>query len=582
MDGFRLSIAAGFIALSGCADSAIMTGQPEPIAHMPVQTAEFSWFEYSGADAIFHNAPTSDSYQNPVLNGFYPDPSVTRVEDDFYMVNSTFGYFPGLPVFHSQDLVSWTQIGNVIDRPDMIDLDGVSLTGGGLFAPAIEHHDGTFYVINTCVRCGNNFMVTAKDPAGPWSDPNWLDYLPGIDPSLFFDDDGRVYIVHHGNPEHNTEPSHTGIYVVEIDPETFAPVSEDVLVVDGGLKQPWDTDWIEGPHLYKVDGEYILSAAGGGTGYYHQQLAYKSASPLGPYTPNPDNPILTQFGLPDSRPDPVTATGHADLIEDKNGKWWAVFLGTRPYDFEAHNVDPGHFHTGRETFLLPVNWRDGWPVILEKGGVLPYKVKRPDLPAASTQERPVTGNFTIRDTFQTAALAPQWLFARTPDRKWWGLMNGSLVLEPRAERLGDIENPSFVGQRVHHMNAQITTEVIFAPKSEEEEAGLAAVQNDEHYFTFGIGQAPESQTVVRVRERRGPDAPVRGVVVAEREIDLQEGSPVQLRITLGKSSIDFEYSLDGAVFETLLENADSTLLTSAVAGGFTGAIVGPYAEGKLQ
>ncbi|MEM1182386.1 MAG: glycoside hydrolase family 43 protein [Acidobacteriota bacterium] len=551
---------------------------PAGPAEDPGPGARFPSFEYVGDDEIFTTALADDEFRNPILAGYYPDPSVVQVDSDYYLVNSTFGFFPGLPVFHSRDLVNWTQISNAVHRADQMSFEGMDLGLNGLYAPAIEYRDGTFYVINTCIGCGGNFIVNSTDPAGPWSDPIWLPHLGGIDPSLFFDDDGKTYIVHHDNPVEPLYAGHTEISVMEVDPVTFEPLSDDVLLVDGADEAPWPTEWIEGPHLYKVDGRYYLSAAGGGTGYRHGQLVYRSDTVFGPYEPNPENPVLTQLGLPDDREDPVTATGHGDFFQDAQGDWWIVFLGTRVYDLDPEHPDPGHFHTGRETFMLPVTWENGWPRVLKEKPV-PYVVKRPDHPAGPPAARAMTGNFSVTETFREPELGLHWLFIRTPTSRWWRTGDGELVLEPRAERIGDGAQPSFVGRRLAHMKASVGTTLRFNPQSEGAEAGLLALQNDRFYYAFGLGLDADGDTVLRVRKRAGADDPARGHVLAEEKIDAPTGAPIHLRLEIDRPRLDFGYSLDGEVYETLLDDADAGPLTTAVAGGFTGAVVGMYAEG---
>ncbi|HCS63558.1 MAG TPA: glycoside hydrolase 43 family protein [Cellvibrio sp.] len=541
--------------------------------------AHFSWFDYSGNDAVFNQALGNDKYQNPILAGFHPDPSVVRVGEDFYLVNSTFGFFPGIPIFHSRDLVKWTQIGNAIHRPEQLPYKNVALAQLGVYAATIEYRNGTFYVINTCVGCGGNFVVTATNPAGPWSDPIWLPKLEGIDPSIFFDDEGKTYIVHHRNPSPQKYPAHTALWVMQVDSKTFQPISDDVMLVDGSAKVPWHTEYIEGPHIYKVDGTYYLSAPGGGTGYFHGQLVYKSKNIFGPYTANPDNPILTQFGLPDNRENPVTATGHADMFDDGKGNWWAVFLGTRIYDLDKKNQqDPGNFHTGRETFMLPVTWKDGWPIILEKDKAVPYQVKKPNLPTTSRPMRAMTGNFSVREKFSEKTLAPHWLFIRAPLSQWWSTGSGELILTPREDQIGEYGNPSFIGRRLAHMTASFGTKLTFYPQSPGEEAGLLAVQTDEFYYAFGLSENVTGDTVLRVRKRAGKDTPVHGETIIEKKIKLGDSNTVFLRANIDKAKLGFEYSVDGKQFTSVIDSADSRVLTSAMAGGFTGAVVGMYAE----
>ncbi|WP_370177561.1 glycoside hydrolase family 43 protein [Alteriqipengyuania sp.] len=554
----RLAIIVASLALSGCVT---------PAATTESDTARFADFSYSGNDPEFATPLASGQYRNPVLAGFHPDPSVVQVGQDYYLTNSTFGFYPGLPVYHSRDLVNWTQIGNAIDRPDMLDFTGVNLGNNGIYAPAIEHRDGTFYIITTCVACGGNFVVTASDPEGPWSDPIWLPHIEGIDPSIFFDDDGRTYIVHHRNPAVQKTPDHTALWVMEVDSETFAPLSEDTMVVDGATPAPWHTEYIEGPHLYKIDGKYILSAPGGGTGYYHGQLAYRADSPFGPYEANPDNPFLTQLGLPDDRQWPVTSTGHGDMVRGPDGRWWIVFLGVRPYDLTTPPQDPGRFHTGRETFLLPVDWVDGWPRVV-KDRPVPLVAKGPSLEAPA-----ITGNFTVEDRFDGAELAPQWLMARTPGERWWALGSDGLALAARAQRIGDRVQPSWIGRRIAHKNAVIESTLTVLPATGAE-AGLLAAQNDENYLAFGLSRNGAGDVIARVRRRSGEDDP-RGIVVGQRVVPAAPSYRLLVEITEGRA--DFVLLIDGDSI-VIASDVDASPLTTAKAGGFTGAMIGPYAE----
>ncbi|MDO6422172.1 glycoside hydrolase family 43 protein [Saccharophagus degradans] len=561
--------------LAACAQDAPLKTSSKPLAH-------FSWFEYQGNDEIFKAPLAANQYQNPILAGYHPDPSIVRVGEDYYLVNSTFGFYPGIPVFHSRDLVNWTQLGNAIHRPEQLSFDGIHLGYNGVYAPAIEYRDGTFYVINTCVACGGNFIVTATNPAGPWSDPIWLPEVIGIDPSLFFDEDGKTYIVHHRNPPVQKYPAHTALWVMEVDSKTFAPVSDDVMLVDGGDEAPWHTEYIEGPHIYKIDGTYYLYAPGGGTGYFHGQLVYRSDNVFGPYEANPNNPVLAQVGLPDGREHPVTATGHADLFQDTNGDWWTVFLGTRVYYLDKPPQDPGNFATGRETFMLPVTWQNGWPHVLEKGEAVPYRVNKPKLPAGKPAPRAMTGNFTVREEFTNASLAPHWLFVRTPRSKWWQTGNGELILEARADTIGAVNQPSFIGRRLAHMTASFATQLTFNPHTVGDEAGVLAVQNDEHFYAFGLGLNHKGQTVLRVRKKAGKNESIRGDTVAEQVVKLKHGHPIYLRVNIDKAELNFAYSTNGKRYTTLLNQADASPLTTAKAGGFTGAVVGMYAESTAQ
>lgn len=546
-------------ALGVAAALAGAAGEDAPIA-------SFDHFSYVGNEVAAR--PTgADGYRNPILPGFYPDPSVTRAGDDYYLVTSTFGYFPGIPVFKSRNLVDWAQIGNVIDRPGMLDFGRLGMSRA-VFAPTIEYHQGRFYVLNTCVDCGGNFVVTARDPRGPWSDPIWMPKVEGIDPSIFFDDDGRVYVLNNDAPDGPPRyPGHRVIRIREVEARTFQPRGPDRIIAEGARPETRPI-WIEGPHLFKKDGQYYLSAAEGGTAEGHSQVVFRADDVLGPYRAFPGNPILTQRDLPPDRPNPVIATGHADMIEAADGGWWAVFLGVRPNP-------SGDFTTGRETFLLPVSWRNGWPVILERGKPVPLNVAvRPAAVAAAGGETPVADSITGMETFDRQ-LGPEWLHLRNPRTGWSHVADGRLHLTAHGGGLGDFARPSFVARRLQHRHATIETRVRFAPLDAGDEAGLAAFQNDEFYFALGVTRDPNGDRMVRLRRRAGRSDPADGVVVGR--IALPGRDRVALRITARGDRWDFAASADGKNWRTVAADQDATILGTRRAGGFIGTTVGPYA-----
>ncbi|MEH6743195.1 glycoside hydrolase family 43 protein [Hyphomonas sp.] len=535
--------------------------------------ARFAYLTYSGSDPIFELPLSEGQARNPILAGYYPDPSIVKVGEDYYLVNSSFTHYPGIPVFHSRDLINWTQIGNVIDRPDMLDFSGLTVSRG-VFAPTIEFHDGLFHVINTCVDCGGNFIVTATDPAGPWSDPVWLPHVGGIDPSLFFDEGGKAYILNNDAPE--GEPlyqGHRAVWIREVDPESFAQVSEPVVAVNGGVDLSKKPVWIEGPHLYKVDGKYLLSAAEGGTGPQHSQVILTAESPLGPFTPHPDNPVLTQRDLPEDRPEPITSVGHADFTQDGDGNWWAVFLGTRPYQGNEYN-------TGRETFLMPVTWENGIPRITAPGDVIPHVIDRPALPAQPDAPLPLTGNFTYTDAFDEEALPLHWLTVRIPSEDGYRLETGDLVLEKRAQGVGDPGHPSFLGRRQQHTNAEAYTEVMFVPGDSDDEAGLAAFQNDAAYYTLGLSLNEDGASVVRLRRRASEDADPDGEIVTEVPALAASGEPLKLKIAAHGPEMDFYQASPEGEWQPVALGEDGTILSTEKAGGFVGTLLGVYAQSE--
>ncbi|HEU5078758.1 MAG TPA: glycoside hydrolase family 43 protein [Opitutaceae bacterium] len=525
----------------------------------------FDWFEYKGEDAASGATPKSTEYRNPILSGFYPDPSICRVGDDYYLINSTFAYFPGIPIFHSRDLVNWTQIGHVIDRPDQLPYKNLGVSRG-IFAPAISYHDGTFYVICTMVDAGGNFVVTAKNPAGPWSDPTWL-HFEGIDPSLFFDEDGRAWIVNNGAPDETPRyEGHRAIWIQEFDPVAKKMVGPRKVLVNGGVDISQKPVWIEGPHLYKREGLYYLCCAEGGTGPNHSQVILRSERVDGPYTPWSGNPILTQRNLDNRAPSAVTSTGHADLVIGPDKNWWAVFLGVRPYDGRYSPM-------GRETFLLPVAWTaDGWPRILEAGKRVPMIATAPGGVAVRPSKEMLNGPVNWRDDFTSSTLSPLWIMLRTPTEKWWSLDEGkgTLKLSPRAETLSGKSNPTFLARRVQHARFAATTELQI-PTEENVSAGLAVFQGEKFYYFLAAKRVSGGITVYLEKANGGEPE-----VVASASI--QNANTIQLRVNAADAVCSFAYSSDGQEWKTLVKDADAKILTTEVAGGFVGATVGLHAR----
>lgn len=408
--------------------AAPLVAHAQPAA--PKQAVAFDWFEYRGDDPVFATPLPAGHYRNPILAGFYPDPSITRVGERYYLVNSTFAYFPAIPVFESTDLVHWTQVGNVVERREQLDYDGLGVSRG-MFAASIRHHAGRFYVVGTAVDSGGNFITSATSAAGPWSTLSWLPGVDGIDPSLFFDTDGSAYLLNNG-PREGTPlyEGHRAIWMQRFDLATHQPVGLRKVLLNGGVDLASKPIWIEGPHLYQRDGWYYLSCAEGGTGPQHSQVVLRSRNVWGPYAPAPHNPILTQRDLRAGRAQPISNAGHVDLVDTPDGQWWAVFLASRPYADDRYN-------TGRETFLLPVQWRDGWPSILPPGAPIPYVAKAPHGTPARIDQTPLSGNFTWRDGFDAprrsangcrcacpSVTGPTCVHARagspcTPHRKDW-------------------------------------------------------------------------------------------------------------------------------------------------------------------
>ncbi len=476
-------------------------------------------------------------YRNPILPGYHPDPSVCRVGEDYYLVTSTFEFFPGVPIFHSRDLVHWRQLGYCLTRPSQLPLEK-ACPSGGIFAPALRYHDGVFYLITTNVTGGGNFLVTAADPAGPWSEPVWID-PEEIDPSLFFDDDGAVYFHSTGNG---------GIRQFRIDPHTGQRLSDERIIWSGtGGRYP------EGPHLYKIDGSYYLMIAEGGTEYGHMMTIARGTSPWGPFAPCPHNPILTHRNRGGH---PIQGTGHADLVQAHDGRWWMVFLGFRPQCGMYH-------HLGRETFLAPVTWVEGWPLV-NGNGTVELEMATETLPAHPWPALPV------RDDFDAAALALPWNYLRNPHPQEYSLTArpGWLRLHGSALTLDAVDSPAFVGRRQQHLSCRVRTRLDADP-SDQDEAGLTVYMSPGHHYEIA-----RSTGKVFVRRRIGD------LCALVAECPLAAG-PVILGIDARPDCYTFVFSQDDTA-PTELATGVARFLSSEVAGGFTGVYFGLYATGNGQ
>lgn len=552
------------LLLAGCC--ALAWSQP-PQASRP-EWVEFRSFEYRGEDLLSQPvSPNARQYRNPILAGFYPDPSVLRVGEDYYLVNSSFAWYPGVPIFHSRDLVNWRQIGHVLDRPEQLPLDGAGVSRG-IFAPAIRYHQGTYYMVTTNVSGIGNFYVTATNPAGPWSNPVALPEIDGIDPSFFFDDDGKAYIIHNGPPPDNKSlyDGHRALWLFPFSIKDGKVSGPGRIVVNGGTDLSKQPVWIEGPHLLKRKGLYYLVAAEGGTEEGHSQVAFRSKSIWGPYEPYKDNPILTQRTLPDSRPDPITSTGHADLVETQNGEWWAVFLGCEPYKGNLYN-------TGRQTFLLPVKWVDEWPVILDNEKVVPRVVQRPNLAADPKQAPPMTGPFAWKADFTGKNLPYELNTLRTPSRKWWLLKDGSLFLEPQAEDLDSKHDLSLVARRQQHANFSSSVELRFHDSKQASDAGIVAFQNETHSYFLGVRFQPGKPRQVFLEKRKG-DLSVAGSAELPAE-----ATAVQLKVEGKGDRYRFFYKdRVEAEWKQIGGDQDGTILSTKTAGGFVGTYIGMFAR----
>jgi alpha-N-arabinofuranosidase len=390
-----------------------------------------------------------------------------------------------------------------------------------------------------------------------------------MDPSFFFDEDGKAYIVHCGIPVGPPKwDGHRAIWLHEYNTTTDKITGKGSIIADGGADTTQHPIWLEGPHLYKIKGTYYLMAAEGGTSEGHSEVIFKSDKVGGPYVAWKKNPILTQRNLPKVRDNKVSCTGHADLLQMANGEWMAVFLGCRPYGDEYYN-------TGRETFLLPVRWEEGFPVILDHGKAVPQVVSKMTLVPGGDL---LTGNFVWRDEFDKPLLDLKWNMLRTPRERWWEVKDGNISLEALPRSLDQLVNPAFLGRRQQHLNYEAETAVKFVPKSGNELAGLVYFQNEKNYFVVG----PTLRNGKLLLVLKGVTG---GVAKEWKVIEIPSGSIgeeilLSLRVKEGEAS--FYFGEKGKKRIVLAEKVDVTSLSTKKGGGFVGAYVGMYATSLLE
>lgn len=546
--------------------------EPKPFVRefIDPQTATFDYFIYSVGDAQESTGKASASLTNPILPGCYPDPSICRVGDDYYLVNSSFAFYPGIPIWHSTDLKEWKQLGYVLNRPSQLSLNSGLRISGGIYAPDLKYnpHNGLFYLITTDVDGGGNFFVTTDDPKKEcWSDPTYLPEVGGIDPSFLFDNDGKAYIVNNDAPAGKPLYSgHRAIWIREFDWKNGCTKGEQKVIINGGVDITQEPSWIEGPHLYHIGDTYYLMAAEGGTGTNHCEVIFTAQSPEGPFTPCQINPILTQRNLPGDRIDPITCTGHADLVQTPRGDWYAVFLGVRPYK-------DGHDVMGRETFLLPVNWVDGQPVILPEGESFRYTAQH----VAPTL------------LWNADGLSDRAFFIRTPLNKYYQINGeGILTLAARSTPLNGWGQPSAIGRWITDYDFAAQTTLRFTPSAEEDFAGIILFHNDACHIRFGKAMDQEGNPCLKLV------ACSLDKTVTRLELPISQADKdrmVYLKVTgvesltAGKKDFGYQFSYTftpGKDWTPAGDPISADLLSTQTAGGFTGTMVGIYATSSLM
>lgn len=493
---------------------------------------------------------------NPILSGFYPDPSICRVGQDFYLVNSSFAYFPGVPIFHSRDLAHWEQTGNILDREEQLPLQNSEISQG-IFAPTIRYHDGVFYMITTNINHGGNFIVTAKKPEGPWSAPYYLGKeAQGIDPSLFFDEDGRCYYVGtRPNPEGVRHNGDWEIWIQELSLKEMKLVGTSMAIWKGALK---DAIWPEGPHLYKIGEYYYLIHAEGGTGPEHAISVARSRELWKWFEGCPRNPIFSHRHL--GMDYPVVYTGHGDLVDDGNGGWYVVMLASR--------LCNRHSSMGRETFLAKVTWENDWPVINAGIGTLETGVELPLVPYRFAKE--VTRHDSFH--FYGKKLDERFVSIHRRSEQMYSLTErpGFLRLYTRKEKISEKADASYLGIRQKSYNFRLCAGVEFEPEKDGEAAGLVLYQNHENHLRMEIIRQGNGRSLCVTANIHGTEQ-----IIAQSALEPSGLVEISLRADAQKADI---WIAEGDNRTQVAEGVDLLPYTTENAGGFVGCTMGLYAS----
>ena len=477
-------------------------------------------------------------YFNPVVKGFYPDPSVCFADGRYYMVCSSFQYFPGVPLFESTDLVNWRQIGHCFTRKSQIMLDGVS-SSGGVFAPTIRYNNGRFYVVTTNDSTHQNFYVWTDDIHGEWSEPVYVEQ-DGIDPSLYFED-GRTFFLSNGTDDNGCG----GIVQCEINIETGEKLSPSRTIWTGSGGR-----FLESPHMYKIGGYYYLMAAEGGTEYGHMITYARSSSVWGEFTGYPHNPVLTNRNLGGFA---LQGMGHGDLIQTPDGDWFILHLG-----FRQTGQWMTYHHLGREVFLTPVTFgEDGWFTAGTDG--------------TTAESYEIRGDFTQQEktlyTFENTDWNIDWCRLRHPCDENYELSDNAAVLHGTAVTIDEKASPTFIAIRQRDFGAEISCHVALSGTGE---AGITLYMDENHHYDIAVRSSAEGGFEAIERLNIGD------VKSVQNAVKLPEGAASLIIRADNYSYSFFAEAVSGT--ETYLGTGQTKYLSSEVAGGFTGVVIGLYAQ----
>ena len=518
----------------------------------------------------------AQTFKNPILAGGYPDPSICRVGDEFFMVNSSFEYFPALPIHKSKDLVNWELVGHGLNRLEQvsgqINLIDVQ-SNGGIHAPTIRFHNGIYYITTTNVyydeikqrATATNFIITSSNPEGPWSNPIVIKGAPGIDPDIFFDDDGTVWYAGNHQPSDPSFSGETEIWMQELDPINFQLIGQRFYVWRGACGGVW----AEGPHIYKKDGNYYLLIAEGGTSFNHSIMVAVSDKITGPYTSNERNPIFSSRHL--SYDNWVHSTGHGDLVELEDGRWYIVMLGVRGDVKRKSNM-------GRETFIAPVSWEREpydwkerkivWPVIAPQSGRI--LKNNPVIFSETIQNK----EFFFVDDFNKTNLGLAWNHRRVPMKNMFDLVSnpGSLRVYTNPNKLQERKRANFIGIKQTESDFSFETKMTFSPSNESDESGIAIIQKDNNFLSLTIKQLNED-IFLELKLMNNVETSI-----ASKLIDHKCTLPVQLKVESYQNNYRFYYAQKNNDFQLFAETPADLLLSH----GYTGAHIGLYTTSNGQ
>lgn len=518
--------------------------------------------------------------KNPIIPGFYPDPTICRVGDDYYLACSSFELYPGIPIFHSEDLVHWEQIGNAMTVQNDFYVEKNSMVGG-VMAPTLRYHEGLFYIINANFSDKGNYIITAENPEGPWSAPHWLEDVPGIDASLFFDNDGKAYIMGTGNVwDNGAGEMERGIWLAEYDIEHFRLCGKPVTIFNSALRGGAAP---ESPHLYHIGEYYYLMIAEGGTEHYHSVMVARSKELFEFYEGNPANPVMTHRHMGFTCP--IINVGHADMVELPDGSWYAVMLASRLIDGRCKNL-------GRETFLCPILWEREWPLFSPQTGKLEWEYEAPKCLAPVEYQE--TKNYY---DFEQDELEPEWVFWGVPKTPFYKIGDSKLIVQCRSVSLDEKLRPmqmngsrcyenyaSLIAQRQCKIDTTVSCQMSFYPK-EKESAGLAVIQAMNHQLHFERVYKDKKQilqVVLITADYNHPpyfpgfESVTQKEVLAEAECDMAD---IVLQIEMRGEEFALRY---GSTKDNLRELciADGQCLNPEKVGCMSGTIIGMFATGN--